>query len=467
MPVFNPGQKTMKSLKLLLRFLTVGGLVLLLLIPLSLIRGAIHERQSYRAEAVQRVARNTAGAQQFIGPLRVVPWTDTQVVAYTDDDGTPKQRVERTTGQVLQMPKKLSVTGNLVPNQLKAGLYQVSVYDWHANLTATFEAALPAPAANVTREYGIPYLAFGISDVRGLRGSPSLRADGKPLRLESGTRDLTKRFNGMHAMLPAVAGGTVEGAQVTMSFVLKGTQSLSVAPVGDDNSIAIDSAWRHPKFDGYSPRSEISDQGFKANWEISSLASNVQAQLRAGLDGKNASSDSSRDNGAAFDGASMPSIDSMQVSLVDPIDIYTQVDRASKYGILFVVLTFVGFGLLELIKRLPIHPLQYLLVGLALAIFFLLLLSLSEHIDFLLAYLISSGACIGLQFVYLSGVLKSWLRASGFAVMLTSLYGVLYGLLISEDNALLMGSLLLFGILAAIMWITRKVDWYELGSSLR
>ncbi|MEP6907363.1 MAG: inner membrane CreD family protein, partial [Pseudoxanthomonas sp.] len=113
------------------------------------------------------------------------------------------------------------------------------------------------------------------------------------------------------------------------------------------------------------------------------------------------------------------------------------------------------------------HPLQYLLVGLALAAFFLLLLSLSEHIDFLKAYLISAVACIGLQFVYLSGVLKSWARAAGFAVMLTALYGVLYSLLISESNALLMGSLLLFGILAAIMWITRKVDWYDLGASLR
>lgn len=463
-PVFKPGQ-AMKSLKLLLRFLTVGALVLLLLIPLTMIRGVIHERESYRAEAVQRVARNTAGAQQFVGPLRVIPWTDTQLVTYTDDDGVPKQRVERTSGQVLQMPKKLSVSGKLATDRLKAGLYQVSVYDWHANLSADFEAALPVPAASITREYGVPYLVFGISDVRGLRGSPLLKADGAPLRLEAGTRDLAGRFNGMHAVLPAVAAGAMQGNRVSMSFVLKGTQSLSVAPVADDNHIAVESGWPHPKFDGYSPRSEIGEKGFKADWEISSLASNVQAQLRAGS-GDAAVSRSARDSGESALASSSP-IDSMQVSLVDPVDIYTQVDRASKYGILFVVLTFVGFGLFELIKRLPIHPLQYLLVGLALAIFFLLLLSLSEHIDFRAAYGIAAVACIGLQFVYLSGVLRSWLRAGGFAVMLTSLYGVLYGLLVSEDNALLMGSLLLFGILAAIMWITRKVDWYELGSSLR
>ncbi|RZA27585.1 MAG: hypothetical protein EOP92_41475, partial [Lysobacteraceae bacterium] len=263
-PVFKPGQ-AMKSLKLLLRFLTVGALVLLLLIPLTMIRGVIHERESYRAEAVQRVARNTAGAQQFVGPLRVIPWTDTQLVTYTDDDGVPKQRVERTSGQVLQMPKKLSVSGNLATDRLKAGLYQVSVYDWHANLTADFEATLPVPAASITREYGVPYLVFGISDVRGLRGSPLLKADGAPLRLEAGTRDLAGRFNGMHAVLPAVVSGAVQGNRVSMSFVLKGTQSLSVAPVADDNHIAVESGWPHPKFDGYSPRSEIGEKGFKAD----------------------------------------------------------------------------------------------------------------------------------------------------------------------------------------------------------
>ena len=132
-----------------------------------------------------------------------------------------------------------------------------------------------------------------------------------------------------------------------------------------------------------------------------------------------------------------------------------------------MLLTFVGFFMFELIKQLRIHPIQYGLVGLALAIFFLLLLSLSEHIEFWKAYLISAAACIGLQFVYLSGVLRSWWRAAGFAVMLTALNGMLYSLLVSEDNALLMGSLLLFGILSVIMWITRKVDWYDLGSSLR
>ncbi|MFT3762175.1 MAG: cell envelope integrity protein CreD [Pseudoxanthomonas sp.] len=434
----------MKSFKLLLRFLTVGGLVLLLLIPLSLIRGMIHERESYRARAVDRVAQSNAGPQRFVGPLRVLPWSETRTYAYTADDGTVRNRVERKAGYTLQAPKSLEIDGRLEPRRLKSGLFEVPIYEWRARLKASFDQALPAAENGAKREYGAPYLVFGISDVRGLVGTPALRLDGRPAPLLAGVGDV-KDLDGLHASLPALDGGGVGGGRVELDFVLKGTQSLQVAPVGDDNRIALSSPWPQPSFEGYSPRSEVGEKGFDAVWEISGLTTDAPQRLRAGQ----------------FD------ISSVSVKLIDSIDIYTMADRASKYGILFVVLTFVGFGLFELIKRLPIHPLQYLLVGLALAIFFLLLLSLSEHVAFWQAYLVSAAACIGLQFVYLSGVLRSWLRAAGFAAMLTALYGVLYSLLLSEDNALLMGSLLLFGILAAIMWITRKVDWYDLGASLR
>jgi inner membrane protein len=159
-------------------------------------------------------------------------------------------------------------------------------------------------------------------------------------------------------------------------------------------------------------------------------------------------------------------IDLMNVSLLTPIDPYKLSDRATKYGILFVVLTFGGFFLFEMMKELPIHPVQYLLVGFGLAIFFLLLVSFSEHISFTLSYLIASVACIGLLTFYLSYVLRSVTRGLGFGAMLTSLYAAVYGLLISEDNALILGSLMLFAVLAVVMVITRKVDWYKGSSNL-
>ena len=442
----------MKSLKLLLRFLTVGGLVLLLLIPLSMIRGTVHERKSYRAEATERIASSTASEQTLLAPLRVVPWVDTIEVEFIDSRGVARKRIDTTSGNFLQTPTTLVMNGEMVPDLRKLGLFEVRVYSWRGRMEAAFDPQLPQPAPKFTRQYGVPYLLLGVSDVRGLVGTPSVRVDGQAMKFVPGTRDYADSISGVSATIPAVVGQSVAGSKVEIEIVVAGTESLSIVPVADSNRVDMYSKWPHPQFSGdFLPverKIYKDDRGFSARWDVSSLASQAQAQLKRikGVDTQ---------------------LESLKVSLVDPVDVYTQADRASKYGILFVVLTFVGFALFELIKRLPIHPLQYLLVGLALAIFFLLLLSLSEHIAFWQAYLISAAACIGLQFVYLSGVLKSWARAGGFAVMLTALYGVLYSLLVSEDNALLMGSLLLFGILASIMWITRKVDWYDLGSSLR
>lgn len=442
----------MTSLKLLLRFAVVGGLILLLLIPLMLIRGTIHDRERYRDEAMQRVSQSRAGEQSLIGPVRILPWTQQREVDVVDATGVRKKELQVEKGYDLQMPSKLQVHGQMQPDERRVGLFRVPVYSWHARLQAEF--ADGDYQAVEGRSYGRPYLALGIADVRGLVGSPNLRVDGRGVPLQAGSGALEAASKGLHAPLRALENtqqGTVsDGRKVELEFVLDGTRLLSVVPVGDDTRVAISSSWPHPLFGGsFLPYARsIDDNGFKAEWAVSSLASAAQAQLR-----RNLVADSD--------------VEALNVALVDPVDVYTQADRASKYGILFVLLTFVGFVLFELIKRLRIHPLQYLLVGLALAIFFLLLLSLSEHIAFWQAYLLSAASCIGLQAFYLSGVLQSRKRAIGFAIMLTALYGVLYGLLISENNALLMGSLMLFGILAAIMWVTRKVDWYELGSGLR
>jgi inner membrane protein len=225
------------------------------------------------------------------------------------------------------------------------------------------------------------------------------------------------------------------------------------------------STWPHPQFGGsFLPRTRaIDSKGFRARWEVSSLATSAQAQYNAGRTVPRVISDAAGTHGAGVDGIGVEGLDAIGISLVDPVNVYSQADRASKYGLLFVLLTFVGFFMFELIKQLPIHPIQYGLVGLALAIFFLLLLSLSEHIAFAWAYLVASMACIGLLGFYLSHVLRSRARGLGFAAMLATLYAALYGLLVSEDNALVLGSGLLFLILAAIMVVTRKVDWYELG----
>ena len=442
----------MSSMKLLLRFAIVGGLVILLLLPLMLIRGTINERVRYRDQAIERVAQSRAGEQLLVGPVRVLPWRQQREVEVVDGNGQRKTETQVERGYELQMPRQLRVQGRMRPDQRRVGLFRVPVYSWHARVQAEFDDL--AYAAVPGRHYEQPYLALGISDVRGLVGAPDLRVDGRAQALQAGSGALEAYSKGLHAAVAAQVdereGTLADGRRIELEFVLDGTRSLSVVPVGDDTRVALSSPWPHPLFGGsFLPNERsIDDAGFTAEWAVSSLASAAQAQLRRAL-------------------VAEAPVESLQVALVDPVDVHTQADRASKYGILFVLLTFVGFVLFELIKRLKIHPLQYLLVGLALAIFFLLLLSLSEHIPFALAYLLSALACIGLQGFYLGGALHSWKRGLGFAGMLTLLYGVLYLLLASENNALLMGSLLLFGILAAIMWITRKVDWYDVGGSLR
>ena len=162
-------------------------------------------------------------------------------------------------------------------------------------------------------------------------------------------------------------------------------------------------------------------------------------------------------------GGKADNLESLSVGFVEPINAYSQSDRATKYGLLFIGLTFAGFFLFEILKSLRIHPAQYTFVGLAMTLFYLLLISLAERIGFAYAYLSASAACIGLLGYYLSYVLKSKANGFIFASMLTALYGALYGILASEDNALLMGSLLVFGLLALVMIITRKVDWYQIS----
>lgn len=235
--------------------------------------------------------------------------------------------------------------------------------------------------------------------------------------------------------------------EFTIDLDLAGTEELNVAPLGDSNHVELSSTWRSPLFAGrFLPRTrKVGDDGFSAAWDVSSLATATQLQMESNP---------------------MKPIDLINVNLLTPVDPYKLSDRATKYGILFVVLTFGGFSLFEIMKELPIHPVQYLLVGFGLAIFLLLLISLSEHRSFAQSYLVASAACIGLLTFYLSYVLRSVKRGIAFGAMLTALYAAVYGLLISEDNALILGSLMLFAVLAVVMGVTRKVDWYK-GSALR
>ncbi len=256
--------------------------------------------------------------------------------------------------------------------------------------------------------------------------------------------------NGIQAHIGGINPQGPWSAELALSLDLRGTQSFDLVPVGDTTRISVGGGWPHPSFYGqFLPETrEVTATGFSATWSTTRLATNLIHQLNAYLRGDQ-------------------SLDTLiGVRFVDPADGYAQTDRAIKYGLLFIGLTFAAFFLFEVLKRLAIHPFQYGLTGGALVLFYLLLLSLSEHLDFGIAYAIATVACVALLAYYLVYVLGSLVRGASFGALLAAVFGVLYVLISLEDHALLAGSVTLFGCLALVMVLTRKVDWYQLGDAL-
>lgn len=456
-------------MRLGLKMLLVAGLTLVILVPLMMIRGVIAERQQYRHQAVQDVVANYGGRQVFAGPVLVVPYTETVAEDVEQPDGTLRRVTRHSSSHWMFFPQTLAVDGDLQPDTRRRGLHQVRVYQWNGTATAHFDLRIPADEETTRRVVGRPWLSYGIADVGGLRGSPKLLIDGSHVPVEQGLGHADAP--GVHARLAAVAAGDRLRLGTRMELQLRGTETFSIAPLGNANDLRLRSRWPHPKFEGKSPQHDVDAAGFRAHWQIAAVATNARRLYLQGASFRhspaNTVAHSSGDAAARIAQVpGSPGQDVVSVSLIDPVNPYLQAERATKYGLLFVALTFVGFFMFELVRQLPVHPIQYLLVGAAIAIFFLLLLALSEHIAFGWSYLVAAAACIGLIGFYLSAVLRSVSRGAGFAAMLATLYAVLYGLLLSEDNALVLGAGLLFAILAAIMVVTRKVDWYRTASGL-
>ena len=430
-------------MRLALKLLAIGGVTCVILIALFMVNSTISERQGYRDDALRSIETSYAGPQTLIGPVLVRPYTQTTTSVEDDGKGN-KKSVEHTASLTsLSFPQTLDVRGNLAPSERRHGLYKVTVYELAAHLRGAIAVVQPKTEGKVV--WGDPYLALSVADVRGIVGTPAITVNGAPEKMLQGGDTTANWQPNLRIPLPGLntADGKVE---FTVDMNLDGTEQLSIAPVGDSNHVELTSPWHSPLFAGqFLPRTRtVGPQGFTAAWDVSSLATGTQVQMSS---------------------AGSKSIDMLNVSLLTPIDPYKLSDRATKYGILFVVLTFAGFFLFEMLKQLAIHPVQYLLVGFGLAIFFLLLISFSEHMAFGQAYLIASIGCIGLLTFYLSYVLRSKARGLGFGAMLCVLYAAVYGLLLSEDNALLLGSLMLFAVLAVVIVVTRKVDWYGRGGA--
>jgi inner membrane protein len=434
--------------KLLFKILAIAFMSILLLIPLSLIEGQIRDRSQRQDEVQQSIANSAAGRQTVIGPVILLRYRERAPEIQRDSATGHTTTATRVVEQShLLAPKNLSIEGDAKVETRHRGIYQARLFHLDVNNRARFVIApFAASAADRTLVDAEATLILGIADPRGVDLDPEVTINGRPFRFST-PDDKVKTGDSLHLPQLVIPLGQIDPTKantfdVAFPLQLTGTTQLAIAPTGDANSVHLKSGWPHPNFGGrFLPRERsLGSSGFEARWEISHLA---------------------RDFTKALDPNSG---EALSVDFVDPVNVYLQSERAVKYGILFIALTFAGFFLTEILRESPIHFMQYLLVGLALAIFFLLLIALSEHLPFAVAYGASSLACIALIGAYLAGALGGARRGMAFAGGLTGLYGVLYGVLLSEDNALLMGALLLFIALGATMLATRRLDWHRLGN---
>ena len=423
-----------------------------LLLPLAMVRGIVAERAARQQAVMQDVSASSFGRQIFAGPMLSLPYAE----EYDEETGagrerrTQRQRIERT---LRLFPATSEVNGIAAVGEKHRGLFKVRTFRWQADVHGDFvfdaKTRMERTRANSHIVWGRPVISVGISDPRGLVGAPEFEWAGQRVDFERGS-GVPGIPSGVHAFVAPIDPSQPQRLPYTLRIALQGTEGLGVVPVADDNRVSLKSDWAHPGFGGqFLPQPEtqqIGNEGFAAQWTVTALASNAQQQVQALFQG-------GRED--------MRSLERLDVGFLEPIDIYAMSDRALKYGFLFIGLTFGCFLLFEVLKHLPVHPAQYALVGLGLATFFLLLVALSEHIAFWKAYLIAATACIALLGYYLGAALRGAGRSVSFATMLTALYSALYGLLVSEDNALLLGALLVFAVIAAAMVLTRNVDWYR------
>jgi inner membrane protein len=448
----------------LAKVLALVALTALLCIPLARIGSLIEERGNSQREAASELATTHAGPQTLIGPVLVVPYLERWTEPQLDEHGKLRTRIARSKQMThLVFPEKLAVEGTLEPQERYRGIFRVLFYQLRATATGNFARFDPASMQHTekdsTFELQAPVLALGLSDPRGIMGAPQLNLAGEAMRFAQripNVPDTSWLTQGIHAPLAGAAREAFERRQ-PMPFDLKiglvGQERLSIAPVADDTTAHLSSPWPHPSFGGrfLAAQRSVSETGFDARWSISSLSSSAARQVTQSL---------------AKREARMPAapVDTFDVTLAQPLNVYSMSNRAVKYGALFVGLTLMAAFMFELFRKLRLHPVQYGLVGLSIALFFLLLLALSEKIDFGLAYAIAAGASVLLLAVYFIAVLRGWMRGTRLAGYVAVLYAALYALLASETNALLLGALLLFGMVAGLMIATRKVDWYALSN---
>jgi inner membrane protein len=443
MIVFGTDIERTPGFKLLLAIVVAMALT----VPLFSIWLLVYDRKTQSDEATASITQGWGAAQVVSGPVLVIPYR-APVIETVVQNGQSVTRTNQVTRELALAPEAVQLTTEINPQVRKRSIYEAVVYEARNMGQARF--ALPADLArsgvDVSQmDLSRAELRFELSDPRGLGANARVTANGQPLRLQPG--DGSRGGHGFFAwvdanVLPA------HPLDVEFAFDLRGNQSLSLAPQAGDTRWTVHSSWASPSFAGdFLPGVHQEGRpGFEASYRIGNLALG-RSLVSIG------------DSGPQPNQSQPNATQTAQISLIQPVDPYSQVNRATKYGFLFIGFTFLALLLFDVIGGVRISAVEYLLMGAALVLFFVLLLAFAEVIGFTAAYILASTAVAGLNTAYSAAILASWQRAGFIGALLAGLYAVLYVLLSLEAYSLLIGALLLFTALAGLMYVTRRIDW--------
>ncbi|MDP1726715.1 MAG: cell envelope integrity protein CreD [Bacteroidota bacterium] len=433
---------------IMLKLFTIGIFILILLIPSGMISGLIYERQELRNDAQNEITEKWGGEQTLGGLVLTVPYF-TEVKYENGTKGTETRYAHF-------LPDELFVDGKIIPEKRYRGIYVVMLYQSKLTIKGKFNKLKPEllkiPMEKL--QFNNAFFNMGISDMKGINESVLLELNGKKIPFQPGVESNDLFISGISA--PAsVDPELLYDFQFTLD--LNGSKYLHFLPLGKVTVVNLISAWPSPSFDGnFLPdQREISQEGFKASWKVLELNRNYPQQGTGSF-----ISHYSEDGEVEKDQTAKSAFG---VKLLLPIDEYQKTMRSAKYNVMFILLTFLTFFFVEVLNKKRIHPLQYLLIGFGIVLFYVLLLSISEHVKFDYAYLISSLAIIALEISYSAYILKNLKLTAIVGLIFITLYAFFYSLLQLEDYSLLFGSLGLLVILALIMYLTRNINWYKIN----
>ncbi|CDM99364.1 TPA: cell envelope integrity protein CreD [Klebsiella quasipneumoniae] len=419
---------------------TLIGCIVLLSLPLMIVRELINERADYRSEVVDAIEQSTSGPQKLAGPLIAIPVTET----LTRRENQKEVEYQRS-WEYYWLPESLAVSGKQTVESRRVGIYSGQVWHNALQIKASFDPLRLAALKKTNIVLGQPRLVVSVGDARGIGAIHAPEVNGSVLSVEPGL-GISGDGAGIHMPMPALAEDN-KPLEIAFSLDLNGTGAFSLVPLGRNSELQLTSNWPHPGFLGsFLPtKREVNAAGYRAHWQSSWFANDMGSYFKDDME---------------IPWSRLPAFSVDVMSLADQ---YQLTDRATKYAILLIGLTFMAFFAFESLTHRPLHPMQYLLVGLSLVLFYLVLLALSEHIGFTAAWLAASLSGAVMNGIYLQAVLRGWRNSLLFVAALLLLDGVMWFLLHSEDSALLLGTGVLVLALSSLMFLTRRVDWYALS----